>query len=71
MEYRILEATSAEALQNEVTTCINRGWRPLGGLCVVNSQANSGNWYFYQAMIREGSSRRRNDPEDTDFSTDG
>ena len=50
MQYQICEAKSARILQLEVTHLIGKGWRPIGGISVVNSP-NSGNWWYYQAMI--------------------
>lgn len=51
MRYQICEADSAEALQAEVTRLLAKGWRPVGGVTAVNSNANAGNWWFYQAMV--------------------
>ena len=53
MRYRIIEAKDTEGLEQDVNEHIRDGWRPLGGLCVVNSQANTYAWWFYQAMVRE------------------
>lgn len=52
MRYRIIEAKDVEGLEQDVNEHIAEGWRPLGGLCVVNSQANTYAWWFYQAMVR-------------------
>ena len=55
MQYHICEQKSAQALEEEVTRLLAKGWRPVGGVATVNS-VNSGNWWYYQAMIlhREG-----------------
>jgi hypothetical protein len=52
MRYRIVEAKDVEGLEQDVNEQIAEGWRPLGGVCVVNSQANTYAWWFYQAMVR-------------------
>ena len=57
MRYRIIEAKDTEGLEQDVNEHIRDGWRPLGGLCVVNSQANTYAWWFYQAMVRENGDR--------------
>jgi Domain of unknown function (DUF1737) len=54
MRYRVIEAKDVEGLEQDVNEHIRDGWRPLGGVCVVNSQANTYAWWFYQAMTREG-----------------
>ena len=58
MRYRVIEAKDVEGLEQDVNEHIEDGWRPLGGVAVVNSQANTYAWWFYQAMIRP------NDPDD-------
>jgi Domain of unknown function (DUF1737) len=50
MHYHICEAQSAKALQEDVAHLIAKGWRPAGGVSVVNSH-NSGTWWYYQAMV--------------------
>jgi len=52
MRYRLLEAKDVEGLEQEVNEHIADGWQPLGGVAVVNSQANTYAWWFYQAVIR-------------------
>jgi hypothetical protein len=52
MRYRLIEAKDVEGLEQDVNEHIAEGWRPLGGVCVVNSQANAYAWWFYQAMTR-------------------
>jgi Domain of unknown function (DUF1737) len=54
MRYRLIEAKDVEGLEQDVNEHIRDGWRPLGGVCVVNSQANTYAWWFYQAMTRDG-----------------
>ncbi len=51
MDYRICEADAAAGLEGQVKQLIEQGWRPAGGLSVVQGQ--SGKWRFYQAMTRE------------------
>ena len=58
MRYRVIEAKDVEGLEQDVNKHIEDGWRPLGGVAVVNSQANTYAWWFYQAMIRP------NDPDE-------
>lgn len=50
MGYWICEARTAEMLCESVNSRIEQGWRPLGGLVVVQSRSTS-DWWFYQAMI--------------------
>ena len=50
MKYTILEAQSADELQAKVQEFIVSGWEPLGGIAIGVS-ANTGSWYYYQAMI--------------------
>jgi hypothetical protein len=54
MRYRLVEAKDVEGLEQDVNAAIEDGWRPVGGVCVVNSQANTYAWWFYQAMVRDG-----------------
>jgi hypothetical protein len=54
MRYQIVEASSAQELQQKVQDLINDGWEPLGGLSVATYGA--GAWWYYQAMVlRQGS----------------
>jgi hypothetical protein len=62
MPYRILEADSAERLQEQVNLYIYKGWRPIGGVSVVNSHATS-SWWYYQALILHGPEGKP-DPDD-------
>ena len=55
MTYLILEADSAEKLQQQVQEHIDAGWEPLGGLAVATYGA--GTWWYYQAMIGRGEQR--------------
>jgi hypothetical protein len=50
MEYHICEEKTAAALKAEVRRFISKGWKPTGGISVVNSM-NSGTWWYYQAMV--------------------
>ena len=51
MNYQISEADSVDTLQRQVNQLIQEGWRPVGGVAVVQSQS-SDKWWYYQAMIR-------------------
>ncbi|QDV37732.1 DUF1737 domain-containing protein [Tautonia plasticadhaerens] len=53
MHYHICEAKSAKGLREEVSRLLAKGWRPLGGVATVNS-SNSGNWWYFQAMMLLG-----------------
>ncbi|MFO0956744.1 MAG: DUF1737 domain-containing protein [Isosphaeraceae bacterium] len=53
MVYEVIEKKSLADLQESVNRRIVEGYRPIGGISVVQSQA-SGDWWFYQAVIREG-----------------
>ena len=50
MKYLIIEATSAQVLQEKVQQQIDEGWEPLGGLSVATSGA--GAWWYYQAVVK-------------------
>jgi hypothetical protein len=50
MTYAIVEAQSAEDLQQKVQTLMDEGWEPQGGLSVGTYAA--GVWWYYQAMVR-------------------
>lgn len=50
MEYVVIEAQSADELQQKVQAQIEQGWEPLGGLAVATYGA--GAWWYYQSMIR-------------------
>ncbi len=50
MDYQICEANSALTLQGNVNRLIQEGWRPVGGVAVIQTQ--SGKWNYSQAMIR-------------------
>ena len=52
MRYRVIEAKDVEGLEQDVNEHLADGWQPLGGVAVVNSQANTYAWWFYQAMVR-------------------
>jgi len=49
MRYLVVEAQSAEELQQKVQEYITAGWEPLGGLAVSNHGA--WNYWYYQAMV--------------------
>jgi len=49
MKYLVVEAQSAEELQQKVQEFMKEGWEPLGGLAVANN--GSLNWWYYQAML--------------------
>lgn len=46
MEYKILDHHSHTALEVNVNTYLNRGWRLHGSLVVANGQ-------FYQTIVKE------------------
>jgi len=50
MKYLIVEATSAQALQEKVQQHIGEDWEPIGGLSVATYGA--GAWWYYQALIK-------------------
>jgi hypothetical protein len=49
MRYLVVEAHSAEELQEKVQKCITEGWEPSGGMAVATYGAIS--WWYYQAMV--------------------
>lgn len=54
MEYQVVEANSAKALQQAVQEFLDQGWELQGGLSVATYAA--GSWWYYQAVIyRENS----------------
>ncbi len=53
MYYQVIETTALDKLKAEVNEALQAGWVPAGGVCVVYSPASS-NWYFYQAITRQG-----------------
>jgi hypothetical protein len=61
MRYRVIEAKDIEGIEQDVNEHIADGWRPLGGVCVVNSQANTYAWWFYQAMVRNDEAQENKD----------
>lgn len=52
MNYTIVESQTAFDLNEQVNDLIHEGWRPIGGVCVANSNANPQLWWFYQAMVK-------------------
>jgi hypothetical protein len=58
MQYCVVEANSASALEQEVQTRLDEGWEPLGGVAVATYAA--GAWWYYQALVR--SERRWSPP---------
>ena len=53
MHYVVIEANSAEELQQKVQDAIDERWEPLGGISVATYGA--GTWWYYQAMVRHSS----------------
>jgi len=49
MRYLVVEAQSADELQQKVQGHITAGWEPLGGIAVATHGAL--NWWYYQAMV--------------------
>ena len=52
MRYLVVEAKSAEELQQQVQGYIMEGWEPLGGIAVATHGAL--NYWYYQAMVMRG-----------------
>ncbi|MGC1274629.1 MAG: DUF1737 domain-containing protein [Planctomycetaceae bacterium] len=50
MEYRLVETSGAQALEQDVNALIAQGWLPTGGVAVATYGA--GTWWYYQAMVR-------------------
>ena len=50
MQYVVIEAKSAQSLQEKVQQHLDEGWQPLGGLSVATY--NAGAWWYYQALIK-------------------
>ena len=48
-----MDLNNVEGLEQEVNEHLREGWDLQGGVCVVNSQANTYAWWFYQALVRE------------------
>lgn len=48
VDYVVLWGNMEEITQ-EVNEKINKGWYPLGGICVVHGEVNDA---FYQAMVK-------------------
>ena len=53
LRYRIVEAKDSEGLEQDVNEALSEGWELQGGVSVVNSQANTYAWWFYQALVRD------------------
>jgi hypothetical protein len=67
MEYRVIETNSLDELHSRINTLLVGGWEPQGGVCVVYSP-NSGNWWYYQALVLPNPLPNR-DEEDRERST--
>jgi len=52
VEYQLCEAKSADSLQRTVNQLLGAGWRPTGGVAVVQSD-QSYHWWYYQAVVRD------------------
>ncbi len=50
MKYTVANANAFSNLIAEVNELIEKGWSPLGGICVCNEDNNI---FYYQAMIKE------------------
>lgn len=48
-QYRVVEATSREAIQTSVQEFLNEGWVLVGGLCAI-SDSKGKKVTFYQAI---------------------
>lgn len=51
-QYRILSATSPEALQTDVCEYLRKGWVPQGGLAVAQVSPQTSQRWYYQAMTK-------------------
>ncbi len=51
MEYRLVEAVSAEELMQRVNDLLKAGWQPLGGVACL-AEGPYGDPSYIQAMIR-------------------
>ncbi len=51
MEYKIVTNQYYGQLTSDVNDLIKSGWNPQGGIAVTRD--DSGNTWFYQAMIKE------------------
>ena len=49
MEYDVIERRTLNILINDVNTWIKKGWKPIGGVCVVKSETF---YYHLQTMIK-------------------
>lgn len=47
MDYKVVEASTLEALVRSVNKLIAEGWIPQGGIC----EAGTDNFLFFQAMV--------------------
>ena len=50
MQYRVVEARTADELAVEVTRLLADGWTPHGSMSVI--QSANGRWFFYQPLTR-------------------
>lgn len=51
--YKVIDAHSISDLEKQVTSYMNMGWKPQGGVCYFGFGGLSTTDYFYQAMIKE------------------
>lgn len=54
MQYRIIKAVYADQLDDAVHDAINRGWQPIGGVCVTEGYVDDAR--FFQAMVKPNQS---------------
>ncbi|MBP2834097.1 DUF1737 domain-containing protein [Aquimarina sp. U1-2] len=52
MKYTIIEQKTKTNLEKEVQSLIDKGWKPLGGVCV--DAVGTGSSRFFQALILNG-----------------
>ncbi len=52
MEYEIVIGSNAYDLMCNVMGFCNNGWKPLGGVQIVNDFVNGG-YQFYQSVVRK------------------
>lgn len=62
MVYEVIKKRSVDALQDTVNRRIVEGYRPIGGLAIIQSPVLDELW-FYQAMIRDEKPRPNGDDD--------
>lgn len=52
MEYKVISYIDEELFNGRVTYHMSKGWRPQGGVCVLEKDYS---YTYYQAMVRDES----------------